>query len=524
MPAIFLFLPLAGRLEASGGGTTLPNGIQLPAEWPPRRDSLPYEPMAVPYLTAPPEVIPIDLGRQLLVDDFLIAESNLARIHHQAKYYEGNPVLEPDQPWETKDGGAAAMTFSDGVWYDPRDRLFKLWYMAGYWGGLAYAYSEDGIRWTKPKLKVKPGTNIVLDVPRGSTTVWLDHEETLPARRFKLFRQRPTKPPTFDIWFSPDGIQWTLQDVVSGTGKDRSTLFRNPFRKVWVFSLKDDNRNGRIRRYHEAADILEGNRWSKQQANPWVGADCLDPQRDDFRRGAHLYNLDGVAYESLILGFFTIWRGQTKGGERAKPNEVLVGYSRDGFHWHRPDRRALIPVSERKGDWNWGNVQSTGGCTLIVKDELYCYVSGRSGGSAGADSGICRTGLAKLRRDGFVSLRADEREGTLTTRPVRFSGRHLFVNAKAGAVRAELLETNGQVIQPYSRANAVAFSGDSTRTRLEWKGAADVAAAAGRPVRIRFYVERGDLYSFWVSAKESGASGGYVAAGGPGLAGLVDEG
>jgi len=35
---------------------------------------------------------------------------------------------------------------------------------------------------------VKPGTNLVLDQPRGATTVWLDHEETDPARRFKLYR------------------------------------------------------------------------------------------------------------------------------------------------------------------------------------------------------------------------------------------------------------------------------------------------------------------------------------------------
>ncbi|MCX6624589.1 MAG: hypothetical protein NTY38_26720 [Acidobacteria bacterium] len=321
--------------------------------------------MPVPYLAAPPEVIPIDVGRQLLVNDFLIAETNLARIHHQACYYSGNPILSPDQPWETNPAGPAAMTFSDGVWYDPSDRLFKLWYMAGYWGGTAYAFSEDGIRWTKPKLEVKPGTNIVLDEPRGSTTVWLDQEDTERLRRFKLFRQRPTNPPTFDIYFSPDGIHWTRQEPVGGPGKDRSTLFRNPFRKVWVYSL--------------------------------------------------------------ILGLFSIWRGQPAG--RPKPNEVLAGYSRDGFHWHRPNRRALAPVSERQGDWNWGNVQSTGGCVLVVGDELCCYVSGRAGGTAGKDSGVCTMGLAKLRRDGFAALRAGELEGTPTTRTVRISSRRLQLRA-----------------------------------------------------------------------------------------------
>ena len=86
-----------------------------------------------------------------------------------------------------------------------------------------------------------------------------------------------------------------------------------------------------------------------------------------------------MAYESLLLGLFDIWRGQPK--DRAKPNEVCVGFSRDGFHWHRPDRRAFIPVSEKQGDWNWGNVQSAGGGCLVVGDQLYFYVSAPEGDS-----------------------------------------------------------------------------------------------------------------------------------------------
>jgi hypothetical protein len=58
---------------------------------------------------------------------------------------------------------------------------------------------------------------------------------------------------------------------------------------------------------------------------------------------------------------------------------VCVGYSRDGFHWSRPDRQAFLSVSEHVGDWNWANVQSAGGCCLVVGDELYFYVSGRRG-------------------------------------------------------------------------------------------------------------------------------------------------
>jgi hypothetical protein len=41
-------------------------------------------------------------------------------------------------------------------------------------------------------------------------------------------------------------------------------------------------------------------------------------------------------------------------------------------------------------------------------------------------------------------------------------------------------------------------------------------------VRLRFHLSNAQLYSFWVSGDASGASQGYVAAGGPGFTGPKD--
>lgn len=115
-------------------------------------------------------------------------------------------------------------------------------------------------------------------------------------------------------------------------------------------------------------------------------------------------------------------------------------------------------------------------------------------------------------------MTADSAEGTLTTRPLTFSGKHLFVNAAVrdgGALRAELLDRDGQVIAPFTRDQSVPFTGDRTCVRLEWKHGQDLAALAGRPVRLRFTLTAGSLYAFWVSGTERGESGGYVAGGGP---------
>jgi len=57
---------------------------------------------------------------------------------------------------------------------------------------------------------------------------------------------------------------------------------------------------------------------------------------------------------------------------------------------------------------------------------------------------------------------------------------------------------------------------------VKWKGADNLSALAGKPVRFRFHLRNGALYAFWVSPDKSGASRGYVAAGGPGFTGPTD--
>ena len=89
-------------------------------------------------------------------------------------------------------------------------------------------------------------------------------------------------------------------------------------------------------------------------------------------------------------------------------------------------------------------------------------------------------------------------------------------------MRVEVLDRNGSVIAPLTKANSVAASGDQTRLKVSWKTGDDLSKLAGKPVRFRFHLRNGALYAFWVSSGASGASHGYVAAGGPGFAGPRD--
>ena len=117
---------------------------------------------------------------------------------------------------------------------------------------------------------------------------------------------------------------------------------------------------------------------------------------------------------------------------------------------------------------------------------------------ARACPGRCSTGLATIRRDGFVSMTdawpsgatrpVMRHQSTLITRPLRFTGAHAFVNADvAGAMRVEMLDREGKTIPGFESARSVPVTGNHTRQPVSWTGDA-VARTSGqhhRPFQVR---------------------------------------
>ncbi|MBV9746010.1 MAG: hypothetical protein JO099_19795, partial [Acidobacteriia bacterium] len=396
-------------------------------------------------------MIPIDVGRQLFVDDFLIQQTTMVRTQHQPVMYPLNPIVTPD----ALDIDSFAAPFSDGVWYDPADQLFKMWFFCG--GGpskICYAYSADGKNWTRPSIPdaFVPNTDEVLE---NGLVVWMDLQDPNPAHKFKAFTVGSV-PGTVIPYFSADGIHWSAGNQSQypiPIEYDRTTLFWNPFRNVWVDSMKNyttlpavSSRPAyltRLRNYSESSDLMNWSPLEPANFNTsfWTGPDSNDPPYVVDGTLPQLYNLDAVAYESVLVGLFSwYYPGNTDDNPNNLPGpdlvELGVGFSRDGFQWVRSTRGsgpgpngAFIPASNISGTWNMGNTQSAGGCFLVVDDELWFYFSGRNG-LHGDPSAVGATGLATLRRDGFYSMDAGSSAAVLTTRPVRFSGKYLFVNVQ----------------------------------------------------------------------------------------------
>ncbi len=480
----------------------------------------------VPYLKNPPPVIDVSVGRQLFVDDFLTQETTLSPVYHKAVKYEGNPVMKAETEWEIAHSPVACPK-SGGVWYDEKERLFKMWYEAGWLYQMAYAVSSDGIHWERPDLGICPGTNKILMydgfelakmsgdlsyLRPDSTTVWIDDDG--PAdERYKLFLRNPGGLYPGIAAVSSDGIRF--RDFTFTTGiYDRSTVFYNPFRKKWVYSIRDVWHD-RCRSYRECSEYLSGAHWQDGEAVRWMCCDGLDKPDPYIRFAPQLYNVDCVGYESVMLGMFQIMYGPEndvceKYGV-PKITELEAMYSRDGYHFSRPDRTSLISASRVRGTWNRGYVQSVGGVTVIHGDELWIYYAGFGGDESRAGevwftNGMYRhgaTGLAKLRRDGFVSM---DGKGTLLTRPLIFDGKEqLRINAK-GSVKAAILSEDGENLASFRP-----FDGDSTDALLEAEEGSSVKELNCRPIRLRFEVD-GALYSF-AFADGRGESGGAHAAG-----------
>ena len=318
----------------------LPNGALLPTPWPPTH--LSYlnftsdPPQPLPNPATPPPVVRITVGRQLFVDDFLIERaSNLARRFHQAKV-QSMGVLVPDQPWEQTSGDRkTARPFGGGTLLDPRSQRLLLWYRCGWRGAsgkTCVALSRDGVHFTKPQLTSSPipGSNVVLET-RQNEAFEVVYDFAARPPRFVAMRMEwmtgGVRTAPYTLYSSFDGVAWRSHaDRATGVMADRSTFFLNPLRAsrkpVWVFSLRENlcaagpSGHMRARRYWETPhDRLLDRPGAARLYRPFVRAyfQCAAPRAGEpvawlavdrgdcgFAR-CDLYNVDGVAYESVLL-------------------------------------------------------------------------------------------------------------------------------------------------------------------------------------------------------------------------------
>ncbi len=523
------------------------NNLIIPEQWPPKyQESTLDKPLKVPYLDKKPDTINIKIGRQLFVDDFLIAETDLRR-DFKKPVIEDHPIFYPQTALEMNDGYCTcACPFNDGIFYDDEAKKYKMWYQAGWFDAVGYAESNDGIHW-KRLSEINPdrkSDRVLQYVPgrmRDGAAVWIDYYAENPDERYKMlvfFREydfdvkyyhrkpknvQPTEKAI--LYKSVDGINW-VEVGTPGSCGDNTTFFYNPFTRKWVFSIRTfsklDSRI-RVRSYYETDDFFHGSQWKPEDVRFWARTDIKDTPDPNLGYLPQLYNLDATPYESLMLGVFSVFMGPPNGvcaiTKHPKIIDLKLAFSRDGFHWDRPTHENFISSSRNLGTWNYGYMHAANGICVVIGDEIHFYFSCFSGQSPNFGSHKYsggNLGMARLRRDGFASMSDDGKGGYLTTEVLEYNGKYLFVNADCsqGKILAEILDQNGNVLPGYSREDCIPVTTDSTKVQVKWKNKT-VSELNCRNIRLRFILKNAELYSFWFSPDAQGHSNGYMAAGGP---------
>lgn len=496
--------------------------------------------------------------RQLFLDDYGVAKlAGLSRAMHRPT--KRGPVVLPDAPSDGNliELRSAPLWDEDQQLYKmfycamPMDDHRFI--------GMALATSKDGLKWEKPDLgqgieirgSAKNNRIAVEHKPNTRDTFFMnvvyDPDDSDAGRRYKALYGDINRIPIV----SPDGLRWTKLDVPPLASSDESSLVYDRKRGRFLAWLKTGNKYGRAHNLTISEDFRS---WSKQQLS--FGADEEDQplalkfirQRisdrglsqpvyvdDDPALGkpvrpgpptwrAECYQIGVFPYESLYLGFPTMFypTGVDANGNNCDGFDLIqLAATRDLLNWTRlGDREPFLPP-DRIDDGlvgNWSRMQMFATEPIVKGDELWIYYSAlkwrddpyefnsdrtprdpktlSEAERADQAEGMGAICLAVLRRDGFVSLDAGDKPGVVTTKPFRWSGKALRVNAdiqESGELRVEGLSEAGQVL-----AASHPLKGDQLQGEIRWNQGS-VKALDGQLVTLRFTLRNTSLYAYWLA-------------------------
>ena len=479
-----------------------------------------------------------DRHRQLFLDDGAIESvCELRRSLHQPA--RSGPVVRPNRSrgeMHVQSGSAPQWNSDRGLWE---------WWYSGYTAltesSLSlYATSADGVDWAMPDLCLYEWNgdrfnNVAFDSPeRNLAHVIRDESDADPGRRYKALFSDDTHLNRHP-GVSPDGFQWTFPDVKPIPSQDTSQMVHDRSGNRYLATVKHRTKWGRSAWLVTSQNFLtwtdpelimhtdeidQENRRRRIQEVVDDPAYLSPPVVDGRDYMAELYELPIMPYEGLYIGFPLVFSPSGIDPDQANHtglNQVELAVSRDARQWERvADRALFIGVEPWEGGANYGNAQvALCGAPCVRDQEIWIYylayrLRGHRDLFAKLDptiyddeffnecSAIC---LAKLRRDGFVSLDAMAAGGELLTRPFKWTEGELYVNVDAaeGEALVEVVEADSlEPVPGRSAGRCQPLRGDLLGEAVRWMDAERPSTDA-RPVRLRFHLQRASLYSFWIA-------------------------
>lgn len=455
---------------------------------------------------------------QLFIDNRYMAESDNIALKVNPPVKAG-PAILPDRPWESGDIGFCVSV----IWYEGE---YKMWYLARDKASIynqCFARSQDGRAWEKPELGLvdyqgSRNNNIVL-TGAMETTVFLDPMAP-PEQRFKavsaMYWPDPQKAGLY-IWTSPDGLHWTNapERVFPLLPDTANQAFYDTRLKKYVANIRVWDPLRKIGRV-EMDNIMEP--WpftpvekpyfiwgedkipvSSREVPIVLGYDEYDPPESD------LYNPACIQYpwaDEAYFMFPSLYRHFPEPPVGKYGNDgyldIHIAVSRDGVNWTRPSREPYVSLGP-EGSLDASQLYMGIGC-VRNEDTLYQYYGGYKAthGETGVEGGGSIQRLEQ-RPDGFMYVEAPLEGGTFTTPPIVFSGRRLLLNVDGsarGTGRVGLLSGDGNAIAGYGLEDCGELGANSLSREVTWKGAGDLSALAGKPLRLRVELNAMRFFSF----------------------------
>lgn len=447
-----------------------------------------------------------------------------------ATKYPGNPVL-PHGPAGSPDAERAQFYGS----IIKIDGKYRMWYCAesAPAGGMrsssfrpAYAESDDGIHWTKPKLGLvefngdrnnnllhfTPRPHFELTEPLASFVLY-EPSDPDPEHRYKMplygrFYDADDveyKHPKSTIYpyFSADGLRWRLATPApkGKTYNEREAPIKvhdifeiGGFYKfdgmyyvagqevspdVW---MPDGKETGRVMVTHRSSDFVH---WSEDQALSFVRYGYHS--KEDLNQAhepAAVWNRNNV-----LLATYGMWQGSKKLEDLRLPLGFLI--SNDGVHFREPQPDFAILSPGETGSWDQHGLIHGQGFENVGGETRIYYGTWDLASPGDRKTSV---GLSTLRRDGFGYLSTRiEGDAMLTTIPLVFpqDAKKIRVNVSGlghGArLRLELLDDRGRGLLGYSGSNGAVVEQDGLAERASWPNKR--LPARGVPYQIRIHFE-----------------------------------
>ena len=459
--------------------------------------------------------------RQLFLDDYAVQEvSGLVRTMHQPE--KKGAVIKPD-PANPEVNCIQIRTAP--IW-DPQKKVWKLWdcstpndlhaqqfYCSGYYE------SRDGLNWIRPivdqiEYHGSKNNNYISIMIRGKhyrpDCVVYDPTEPDPAQRYKTA--------IGDVGFavSPDGIHWKEVDIPGVKSFDEYNFSFDRENHLFIFTVKLEGPHGRSVWLSTSDDFKH---WTKPElifstddldqtlAREIINQRCSDSTltqpvyNNPENYNADVYNMGLFRYEGLYIGVPAIYHATGKDGDNTDGfHLVQLVCSRDLHTWQRlGDRKAFIGPSKVGGD-AYDLTQIIGPSYPVVRgNELWLYYTGLKYRSTPKNpdpyfGAVC---LAVLRRDGFVSLDAGEKEGWVLTKlfEVPKGSLHINVDASHGRMVVQVYDEKDHLIPGFETSETIL--GNHFDTPVHWKNA-NLRKLIGKKVRLRITLQNAQLYSFWI--------------------------